>query len=198
MRDQPPRRCRTCRGRSWLNVRSRPVYRSAALKITSTARPGRCAGTAAARTGGVDGESMAERADTHSCAGKSESSWICTRTYTASPDQVRIARAFLRGVLEPCPVVDEAVLLISELCTNAVQHSDSRLPGGTFTVHVEVYEGEYVRAEVRDCGGLWTGRTPRTDGGHGLEIVRKTASDWGRDGDETRGWIVWFRVDWPG
>jgi hypothetical protein len=143
------------------------------------------------------GELMTERVNAPSRPSTPESSWRCTRTYTASPDQVRHARGFIRGVLESCPMVDDAVLLISELCTNAVVHSDSRLPGGIFTVHVDVYEGEYVWAEVRDCGGLWTGKTPRTDGGgHGLEIVRKTASDWGRDGDAVTGWVVWFRVDW--
>jgi hypothetical protein len=74
-----------------------------------------------------------------------DSSWRCARTYTATPDQVRQARAFLRGALKCCPMADDAVLLISELCTNAVQHSDSRRPGGTFTVYAEVYEGEYVK-----------------------------------------------------
>jgi anti-sigma regulatory factor (Ser/Thr protein kinase) len=140
---------------------------------------------------------MAVQTDAPTRGGVSESSWRCTRTFIASPDQVRLARTFLRGVLESCPMVDDAVLLISELCTNAVRHSDSRLPGGTFTVHVDAYEGEYAWAEVRDCGGLWAGRTARTDGGHGLNIVRRTASDWGRDGDPVTGWVVWFRLDWP-
>jgi two-component sensor histidine kinase len=101
-------------------------------------------------------------------------------------------------MLEYCPMVDDAVLLISELTTNAVQHSASREPGGTFTVHLDVHEGEYVWAEVRDCGGLWRPGIPRADsGGRGLEIVRNVASDWGRDGDETTGWVVWFRLEWP-
>jgi anti-sigma regulatory factor (Ser/Thr protein kinase) len=74
-------------------------------------------------------------------------------------------------MLEACPMVADAVLLISELCANAVQHSDSRYPGGTFTMHVE--------------------------GGHGLAIVRTVASDWGRDGDAGAGRVVWYRLDWP-
>lgn len=125
-------------------------------------------------------------------------SWRGPRTYAATPDQVRHARSFLRGVLKACPMVDDAVLLISELCANAVQHSDSRKPGGTFTVHAEVHEGEYVWAEVEDCGGLWAPSESRSDwGGHGLAIVRAMASDWGRDGDAATGWVVWFRLDWP-
>jgi serine/threonine-protein kinase RsbW len=95
-------------------------------------------------------------------------------------------------------MADDAVLLISELCTNAVQHSDSRRPGGTFTVYTEVYAGEYIEAEVEDGGGLWTATDTRNDErGHGLDIVSRVASDRGRDGDPVTGWAVWFRLDWP-
>jgi serine/threonine-protein kinase RsbW len=143
------------------------------------------------------GESMTQRVSTPARVMMSESSWRCTRTYIAEPDQVQHARTFLRGVLERCPMADDAALLISELCTNAVQHSDSREPCGVFTVHVEVYAGQYVWAEVEDCGGLWEAKDRRNEGGHGLEIVRKVASEWGRDGDAATGWVVWFRLDWP-
>jgi hypothetical protein len=37
--DRPDGQCPTCRGRGWLNVRSRPVYRSVALKITGAPLP---------------------------------------------------------------------------------------------------------------------------------------------------------------
>jgi len=94
--------------------------------------------------------------------------------------------------------MDDAVLLISELCANAVQHSESGKPGGLFTVHAEVYEGEYVWAEVGDCGGLWAIKDDRDGRGHGLDIVREIAAEWGRDGDPVTGWVVWFRLDWPG
>jgi anti-sigma regulatory factor (Ser/Thr protein kinase) len=141
---------------------------------------------------------MAEQASAPLRVMTSESSWKCSRTYAARPDQVRHARAFLRRILDGCPVTDDVVLLISELCSNAVQHSRSKEPGGTFTVHVEVYEGEHVWAEVRDCGGLWVTTGVRDDGrGHGLNILRELASDWGRDGSPDTGWTMWFRLDWP-
>ena len=47
------------------------------------------------------------------------------------PDQVHAARVFTSEALgddHPCAPV--AVLLVSELVTNSVLHSDSRLPGG--------------------------------------------------------------------
>jgi anti-sigma regulatory factor (Ser/Thr protein kinase) len=141
---------------------------------------------------------LAEQADAALRVMTSESSWRCRRSYAGKPAQVRHARAFLAEVLGGCPMVDDAVLLISELCANAVQHSDSRKPGGLFTVHAEVHEGEYIWAEVADCGGLWATTGGRAGGrGYGLDIVREIASDWGRDGDPVTGWVVWFRLDWP-
>jgi hypothetical protein len=54
----------------------------------------------------------------------------------------------------------------------------------------------YGRASRR--GGLWTTTGGRVgERGHGLDIVREIASDWGRDGDPVTGWVVWFRLDWP-
>jgi anti-sigma regulatory factor (Ser/Thr protein kinase) len=141
---------------------------------------------------------MAKQASAPVRVVRSESSRSAMQTFAATPDQVRHARSFLRGVLKACPVVDDAVLMISELCANAVQHSDSRKPGGTFTVRTEVHEAGYVWAEVEDSGGLWVPSASRSDGGgHGLGIVRTMASDWGRDGDAATGWVMWFRLEWP-
>ena len=101
-------------------------------------------------------------------------------------------------MLDDCPVADEAVLCLSELASNAVLHSESRRPGGTFTVRAEVAPGDHVGIEVQDQGGPW--REQPHDGGrpHGLAIVRGLAADSGTDGDELTGWIVWARIDWTG
>src|SRR5579872_5468592 len=53
------------------------------------------------------------------------------------PEQVHAARVFTSqtfGSEHPCEPV--AVLLVSEVVTNSVLHSDSCLPGGTVTVTV--------------------------------------------------------------
>ena len=131
---------------------------------------------------------MAEQANAPLRVMTSESSWRSRRSYVGKANQVRHARAFLARVLEGFPLVDDAVLLISELCANVVQHSSSGNPGGMFTVHAEVHEGQYVWAEVGDCGGLWTIKDDRDGRGHGLGIVREIAADWGRDGDQR--WIT--------
>lgn len=45
------------------------------------------------------------------------------RTFPGRADQITRARDFTRRVLGSCPVLDEAVLLVSELATNAVEHT---------------------------------------------------------------------------
>ena len=55
-------------------------------------------------------------------------------------------RAFLRKALAGCPRADDAIALGSEFSANAVLHSRSGAPGGTFTVRTEVSEDEW-----RDC-----------------------------------------------
>ena len=116
-------------------------------------------------------------------------------------------RAFLAGVLADCPVVEDVTLMADELVSNAVLHSDSRKPGGTFELRVKVRRGESVRVEVADAGGPWAG--PRSgdysgcdgapdgygSGGRGLRIVEVLAAAWGVSGDET-GRTVWFTAVW--
>jgi hypothetical protein len=41
------------------------------------------------------------------------SSWSCSRTFSARPDQMALARAFLRRVLTGCPALEDAVLICS-------------------------------------------------------------------------------------
>jgi two-component sensor histidine kinase len=118
------------------------------------------------------------------------------RAYSGSPEQIRHVRADLTHVLAGCPALDDALLMASELCTNAVVHSRSRDQGGRFTVRVDVRTRDYVWLEVGDEGGPWLDSGP-DDRGHGLDIVAALAGDgnWGIDGDET-GRVVWVRLDW--
>lgn len=125
------------------------------------------------------------------------SSLAQSRAFPATAEQVREARRFLAAVLDGHPAADEAVLCLSELAANATIHSRSRLRGGHFTVRV-VTKGERLRVEVRDQGGPWTW-LHRDDEPHGrgLLIVSQLASTWGRSGDSTTGWTVWFEMHCP-
>jgi hypothetical protein len=119
-----------------------------------------------------------------------------SRAFPAAAAQIREARRFLAGILDGCPVADEAVLCLSELATNSVLHSDSAQAGGTFTVRAEVHDGDCLWIEVEDNGGPWDTHPDDDDRPHGLAIVGALASDWGIDGDH-RTRVVWARLDVP-
>jgi serine/threonine-protein kinase RsbW len=113
----------------------------------------------------------------------------------AHADQVKVARAFIAAVLAACPAAGDAVLCVSELATNAVLHSASRNPGGTFTVRAVIFD-DHVRVEVEDNGGRWKERPDRDSRPHGLDIVRELAADCGRDGSPLTGWVTWAQLPW--
>jgi len=114
-------------------------------------------------------------------------------TFAATPSQVHYARRFLAELLDSSPLVDDAVLCLSELATNAVRHSDSRQPGGVFRVQATALLAG-VHVDVTDAGGPWLARyeTGR-DSGHGLAIVAALATGWGiTETDRAR--TVWFEI----
>ena len=117
-------------------------------------------------------------------------------TYPGAAEHIRAVRADLRPLLAGCPMADDVILCASELATNAVLHSNSRLPGGTFTVRAAISPGHHVRIEVEDNGGPWTTATSGTARHHGLDIICIVANEWGIDGDYA-GRTVWARFDWP-
>jgi len=118
-----------------------------------------------------------------------------TVTYPGSTEHVAAVRAGLRPLLRDCPVADDVILCASELAANAAVHSRSRLPGGTFTVRVEINPGEHIQIGVEDDGGPWTPGANDSTGHHGLDIVRALATAWGVDsGQATR--TTWARFDW--
>ena len=118
------------------------------------------------------------------------------RAFPARPEQVAEARQFVRVLLGDCPVLDDAVLCVSELAGNCVTHSASGQLGAVFTVRAEVHDGDYVWLEVADGGGLW-GEVERDGRPHGLDIIGKLASESGVAGSARTGWVVWARIDWP-
>ena len=119
------------------------------------------------------------------------------RTFPGRHEQVACARDFVRRVVKDCPVLDEAVLLTSELCTNALQHSASG-NGGSF--EVTLHRGhDSLRVEVCDEGSR-TAPAVRSfeelsEDGRGLEIVGLIAHRWGQGGDEY-GRSVFFELRW--
>ncbi|OEV04379.1 hypothetical protein AN216_08735 [Streptomyces oceani] len=113
----------------------------------------------------------------------------------AVADARRRVRRQLRRWAFPADVCDTAQLLVSELFTNAVLHSDSSrisclLQGG----------GTRLRIEIHDQGSdsgvplpYWA--TPDDECGRGLLLVDTLAEEWGVDraGDEG-GRMVWVEL----
>lgn len=116
-------------------------------------------------------------------------------TIPGRPERVREARSFVAKALGDLhPGRDAAVLLTSELVTNAVTHSSSRCDGGTVTLLVMESAGG-VRIEVADQGSDCSSPVVRGDvyasDGHGLFLVQTLADQWGylREASRT---TVWF------
>ena len=104
----------------------------------------------------------------------------------------------VRAFLDTCAATESAdyrylfTLLGSELANNAIRHSLSGHPGGTYTLRVHRNK-EGLHLTCHDRGGLRTrnarpasasrGLDPEAESGRGLAIVDALATDWGDNGN---------------
>ena len=104
-----------------------------------------------------------------------------------------LARDFLRGstcVEHHSEVVDDAVLLVSELVTNSVLHG-----GPPVVVAVDCDEAT-LQVRVRDGSPMLPAPRDAASGdenGRGLALVAEMSADWGVDTEEDRK-HVWFVI----
>jgi len=105
----------------------------------------------------------------------------------ARPEEVRRAREFTRWTFEVSQesksLIDDAVLVVSELVTNVVRYSDSG-PEPIAELVLLAVPGGAVRIEVHDCGQYpLKPRTSRMadESGRGLKVVAAVASRCGVD-----------------
>lgn len=124
------------------------------------------------------GHSMATRATTERIA-----------ELTSSPSSVPAARHLVRddlvGRQMPRRVVEDALVVVTELMGNAVRHArplDADGEPGNVRLRWNVVGGR-VRVDVTDGGGAQRPHverhSPAETGGRGLAIVSAVASDWG-------------------
>jgi anti-sigma regulatory factor (Ser/Thr protein kinase) len=122
------------------------------------------------------------------------------REFPGGADQVRAARGWLEELLPKCEQLEALTLLVSELCTNAVLHTDSGKPGGEFGLTVE-WTPEAVKALIIDQGsptfsamtagsGAWDDEC-----GRGLFLVDQLADYWDT-ADLPEGRLVWLEMAW--
>lgn len=109
------------------------------------------------------------------------------------PGNVRAARLFVHDLLADdlhSPVRDLAVLLTSELVTNAFMHAASRVEVRVAT------DDRKVDIEVSDWGigePQVVAARPLAQGGRGMALVDTLTDEWGvRHGTDTK--TVWFSI----
>ncbi|WP_309054191.1 ATP-binding protein [Streptomyces sp.] len=104
------------------------------------------------------------------------------RPFPGLAEEVAHARHFVASLMADRGPVDDAVLVVSELATNAVRHSLSGSAGGWFLVIVG-FGDDLVRIEVIDQGGERVPHlcdvTSQEEGGRGLALIAACAKDWG-------------------
>ena len=117
------------------------------------------------------------------------------RTFHGRADQVAQVRYDIAAHLNGCPAADDAILIVSEIVTNAIMHSNSN--GESFTVRCETFR-DYVRIECEDLGGPWHCPRPH-DRPHGLDIIQALAGpgNWGTETTSSGRRIVCARLDLP-
>jgi anti-sigma regulatory factor (Ser/Thr protein kinase) len=111
------------------------------------------------------------------------------------PESVSLARKYVRGKLGgDHPALDDVTLLVSEIVTNSLIHSDSR-DGGTVTLAIaDCFDRIHV--DVVDAGGQSIPRVYSdifAEGGRGLLLVDAISLKWGVYQDDA-GRAVWFEV----
>jgi serine/threonine-protein kinase RsbW len=118
-----------------------------------------------------------------------------------SPASVAEARHTVRDALRDDgvagPVVDDVLLVLSELVGNAVRHARP-VAEGALLVAWRV-SGDQVEVGVTD-GGATTRPDPlaaheSASSGRGLAIVRALTTSWRVEGDGTEGHTVWAVLD---
>ena len=136
---------------------------------------------------------MSECAAVRPPAGPSCPPLTWERTYPGRAEQASQMRAALRAFLAGYPAADTAVLLASELAANAIAHSASGQPGGTFTVRTQVHNGACIHAQVEDQGSGWDGQISAARSPHGLYLVRHLSAASGTQ-RSPNGWITCFTI----
>jgi serine/threonine-protein kinase RsbW len=124
-----------------------------------------------------------------------------TKRYRGLAASVSDVREFTATALGEVDGVDLVVLLATELATNAILHSASGEPGGTFVLHLARFADRW-QVRVDDAGGFSSPRMsksadPLKEAGRGLALVDAIANGWGVLGDENSR-AVWAEVLIPG
>ncbi|MFE6775123.1 ATP-binding protein [Streptomyces sp. NPDC057702] len=128
-------------------------------------------------------------------------------TLPSTPASVTVARRYVATVLADWGLAGDDVaadtvrLIVSELATNAVQHTRGQSP--TFTVDLVLDRDELLRVGVTDSYPRFPRRLPaavQQDNGRGMLIIRSLTAESGGRLSITRtaegGKTVWIALPW--
>lgn len=123
---------------------------------------------------------------------------VLSRRFKATPDQVKPARNFVAELLgDSHPFRDDAMLLTSELATNAIEHptGPAARPQEFLITVTFILHG--VLITVQDPGSVEIpcprNSKPDATGGRGLALVNSLATRWGFHRDSI-GTVIWFEL----
>ncbi|MFG2004685.1 ATP-binding protein [Spirillospora sp. NPDC048911] len=122
------------------------------------------------------------------------------RSFPGETVQAAAARRFVAALLDGCDLLDDVLLATDEMVVNALRHTKSGSPGGTFTVEIGRREAAIV-VGVRDEGGPTEPAVVDADeyaeSGRGLRTISTLATGWGWFGNEqARTVTAVFGVSW--
>jgi anti-sigma regulatory factor (Ser/Thr protein kinase) len=112
----------------------------------------------------------------------------------ASRDARKAARSYLQEWHVPADVVDDALLVVSELVTNAVRHAGDE----SSTIELELdRSGDHLRVALAD--GSKASPSPRSashvaEDGRGMALLAALSDRWGIE-PRNGGKRVWWEVD---
>jgi len=120
-----------------------------------------------------------------------------SETFESAALSARIARDVLRDVCAeaqvPAPMVETALLLVSEVVTNAVVHGDGRpvldIDVGRDVLRVTVTDDSPGLPQVQRDNPILA------PGGRGLQLVDTLSTRWGTNRRQPTGKSVWFELD---
>lgn len=131
---------------------------------------------------------------------------VARLTVPGEPGRVAEVRRWLAGFLASQEavrlLVEDSVLVVSEMVSNAVLHTRSGHPGGEVAV-LAAFRPDLLRLEVTDQGDVHPpGPQPSvaadpdqlSEGGRGLEIVAALATEWGISGNSDTS-TVWAKIN---
>jgi hypothetical protein len=118
------------------------------------------------------------------------------REFPGEDRQLGVLRRWLESLLPDCPAREDVALVATELCTNAIQHTQSGR-GGWFAVEI-TWHRSVVRVAVADRGAPAGPRMiddPAGEHGRGLLVVAGLSARTGVCGGPA-GRMVWADVPW--